>query len=217
MGFSLLVAAWLFYRATGGVFNPAVSTALLLAGVIGPVRFVLYCIAQLLGGIIASALLLALLPGPLAVGVNLGPGVNKGQGVFIEAFLTAALVLAVLMLAAEKHRTTAIAPIGIGLTLFACHLWGVVYTGAGMNTARAFEPAVVTSFSGDHWVYWLGPFIGSLMATAFYWLLKHIQYDQLDPDQDTADHRKAPPAPGELFDSAQNGNGDGLDRQRSRV
>jgi aquaporin related protein len=52
---------------TGGVFNPAVSTALLLIGVIGPVRFVLYCIAQLAGGIVASALLLALLPGKLVV------------------------------------------------------------------------------------------------------------------------------------------------------
>jgi aquaporin related protein len=52
---------------TGGVFNPAVSTALLLIGAIGPVRFVLYCIAQMVGGIVASALLLALLPGELVV------------------------------------------------------------------------------------------------------------------------------------------------------
>ncbi|CAE6467129.1 unnamed protein product, partial [Rhizoctonia solani] len=45
MGLSLLVSVWLFYRVTGGVFNPAVSTALLLVGAIGPVRWVLYCLA----------------------------------------------------------------------------------------------------------------------------------------------------------------------------
>ena len=64
-GFSLLVSAWLFFRVTGGLFNPNVSLALLLTGVIGPVRFVLYCVAQLVGGIAAAALVLGLTPGPL--------------------------------------------------------------------------------------------------------------------------------------------------------
>jgi len=195
MGLSLLVSVWFFYRVTGGVFNPAVSTALLLIGTIGPVRFVLYCIAQLAGGIVASALLLALLPGKLGVTPAPSHGVNSAQAVFIEAFMTAALVLAVLMLAAEKHRSTPFAPIGIGLTLFACHLWGVAYTGAAMNTARAFGPAVVTGFNKDHWVYWLGPFIGSLIATLFYALLKHIKYWRLNPDQDTPDPKMSPPDP----------------------
>ncbi|KAH7345212.1 aquaporin-like protein [Rhizoctonia solani] len=195
MGLSLLVSVWFFYRVTGGVFNPAVSTALLLIGVIGPVRWVLYCIAQLIGGIVAAALLLALLPGELVVAPTLAQGINSAQAVFIEAFMTSALVLAVLMLAAEKHRSTPFAPIGIGLTLFACHLWGVVYTGAAMNTARAFGPAVVTKFHKDHWVYWVGPFIGSLMATLFYSFLKHIKYWKLNPDQDVADPKMSPPNP----------------------
>jgi aquaporin rerated protein, other eukaryote len=67
MGFSLLVSAWLFFRVTGGLFNPNISLALVLVGVIGPVRFVLYCVAQLLGAIAASGLVLALTPGPLSV------------------------------------------------------------------------------------------------------------------------------------------------------
>ena len=64
-GFSLIASAWLFYRVTGGLFNPNIRLALLLTGIIGPVRFVLYCIAQLAGGIAAAALILALTPGPL--------------------------------------------------------------------------------------------------------------------------------------------------------
>ncbi|CAE6506683.1 unnamed protein product, partial [Rhizoctonia solani] len=105
MGLSLLVSVWFFYRVTGGVFNPAVSTALLLIGAIGPVRWVLYCIAQIVGGIVAAGILLALLPGELVVTPSPAQGVNAAQAVFIEAFLTSALVLAVLMLAAEKHRS----------------------------------------------------------------------------------------------------------------
>jgi len=195
MGLSLLVSVWFFFRVTGGVFNPAVSTALLLIGAIGPVRFVLYCIAQMVGGIVASALLVALLPGQLVVTPSPARGVNSAQAVFIEAFLTAALVLAVLMLAAEKHRSTPFAPIGIGLTLFACHLFGVIYTGAAMNTARAFGPAVVTGFDKTHWVYWVGPFIGSLIATLFYSFLKHIKYWRLNPDQDIPDPARSPADP----------------------
>lgn len=195
MGLSLLVSAWLFYRVTGGIFNPAVTTALWLVGAIGPVRWVLCCIAQMVGAIAASAVLLALLPGPLVVNVAPGAGINKAQAVFIEMFLTAALVLSVLMLAAEKHRSTAFAPIGIGLTLFACHLFGVIFTGAAMNTARAFGPAVVTSFQPSQWVYWLGPFLGSLLATVFYSFLKHIHYWKLNPGQDEMDYTKSPPGP----------------------
>jgi len=192
MGLSLLVSVWLFYRVSGGVFNPAVSTSLLLIGAIGPIRFILYCIAQLAGAIVASALLLALLPGPLVVSTTPGPGINKAQAVWIEAFITAALCLAVLMLAAEKHRSTAFAPIGIGLTLFACHLFAVIYTGAAMNTARAFGPAVVSGFDSSHWVYWLGPFIGSLIASALYGILKRIRYWHLNPDQDTDNFYQSP-------------------------
>jgi aquaporin rerated protein, other eukaryote len=67
MGLSLLVSAWLFFRVTGGLFNPNVSLALVLVGVIRPVRFVLYSIAQMLGAVAASALILALTPGELTV------------------------------------------------------------------------------------------------------------------------------------------------------
>lgn len=62
-GFSLLVSAWLFFRVTGGLFNPNVSLALMLVGIITPVRFVLYSMAQMIGSVAAAALVLALTPG----------------------------------------------------------------------------------------------------------------------------------------------------------
>jgi aquaporin related protein len=133
MGMSLLVSAWLFFRVTGGLFNPNVSLALLLIGSMGPVRFVLYCIAQLAGAIAASAIVRSLTSAPLSVKYvkptvpNLQPlnvhmcsistflqqGTNSAQGVFIEMFITAALVISVLMLAAEKHQTTPFAPVSL--------------------------------------------------------------------------------------------------------
>jgi aquaporin related protein len=72
MGFSLLVSAWLFFRITGGLFNPNVSLALLLVGAIKPVRFMLYCIAQLLGAIAGSAILRGLTSKSLSVKFVIG-------------------------------------------------------------------------------------------------------------------------------------------------
>lgn len=63
-GFGLAASAWLFYRVTGGLFNPNVTLALFLTGCMGPVRFVLFCIAQLAGSIAAAGMILALSPGP---------------------------------------------------------------------------------------------------------------------------------------------------------
>ncbi|KAI0277536.1 aquaporin-like protein [Russula aff. rugulosa BPL654] len=122
--------------------------------------------------------------------------INLAQGVFIEMFITAALCLAVLMLAAEKHSSTPFAPIGIGLTLFACHLFAVPYTGAGMNTARAFGPAAIQGFPDDsHWIYWVGPFLGALLATVFYVILKHFQYWTLNPGQEATEPKMSPRDP----------------------
>ncbi|KAJ7895108.1 aquaporin-like protein [Mycena leptocephala] len=196
MGFSLVVCAWIFFRITGSLFNPCVTVSLVLLGILPPFRGLLYFIAQFLGSILASALLLRL-TGTLSVNTFLQPGTTPAQGVFIEMFITCALVVAVLMLAAEKHQATAFAPVGIGLTLFSCHLFATFYTGASMNTARSFGPALVTGFptSNHGWYYWVGPFLGSLLGSTFYALCKHVKYWTLNPHQDTDDHTKSPDDP----------------------
>ena len=120
-----------------------------LVGAVPYLRGVLVMVSQFLGGIAASAVVSALLPGPLAVRTELGGGTSIVQGLFIEMFLTAQLVFTILMLAAEKHRSTFIAPIGIGLSLFIAELMGVYYTGGSVNPARSFGPCVVLhSFHG---------------------------------------------------------------------
>ncbi|POW19414.1 hypothetical protein PSHT_04684 [Puccinia striiformis] len=161
------------------------STPLLLTGVITPTRFILYVGAQLSASLVASSILKKLLPGPMSVVPNLAVGTSIKQGLLIEAFITCALVLSVLFLAVEKHRATYLAPVGISITLFACHLFGVVYTGAAMNSARAFGPAAVTGAWKDHWVYWVGPTIGSLLAVIIYVFMKRFEYWRSNEGQDT--------------------------------
>lgn len=83
-GFSLTVNAWVFFRISGGLFNPAVSWALALVGVITPVRAVLLTISQFLGGITAAALIQAILPGPLYITTRLASNMSRTRGVFLE-------------------------------------------------------------------------------------------------------------------------------------
>jgi aquaporin related protein len=179
-GLALLTASWMFFRLSGGLFNPAVILASLIIGAISFRRFVLYFLAQIVGGIAAAALVRALMPGPLIYTTRLGY-VNRAQGVFVEAFATAILVLTILMLAAERHRATSIAPIGIAMTYLVLHLWALPLTGASMNPARSFGPAILEGFDNAHWIFWVGPFVGSLMAVAFYSWLEYIRYWMLHP------------------------------------
>lgn len=187
-GFSLAVNAWVFYRISGGLFNPAVSLALFLVGAIEPMRALVTFIAQILGGISCAAVVSCLFPGPLKVTTRLGGGTSIVQGLFIEMFLTTGLVFTILMLAVEKSKATYIAPLGIGLALFITQLAGVYFTGASLNPARSLGPDVATlSFPGYSWIYWLGPALGSLVAVTFYETLKGLQYETANPGQDFDD------------------------------
>ena len=102
-----------------------------LIGAIPWLRGAVVFVAQILGAISSAAVVSALFPGPLNVRTGLsdeaaGAIVTTSivQGLFIEMFLTAELVFTIFMLAAEKHKATFIAPVGIGLALFVCEMCG---------------------------------------------------------------------------------------------
>jgi aquaporin related protein len=159
-GFSLMVNAWVFFRISGGLFNPAVTLGMVLVGALPLLRSIFLFIAQIAGGIAAAALVLALYPTTLNVNTTLAGGTSRVQGVLIEAILTAELVFTIFMLAKEKHKATFIAPVGIGLALFIAEIIGVYYTGGSLNPARSFGPAVVTGTCDDnHWIYCMFAFL----------------------------------------------------------
>ncbi len=65
---------------------------------------------------------------------------------------------------------------------------GIYYTGAGINPARAFGPDVVNhNFPGYHWIYWVGPLLGSLVATGFFYILEALNWRTTNPGQDYDD------------------------------
>lgn len=161
-----------------------VTLGLVLVGAVKPIRGVIVFVAQIVAGIAAAAVIDGLTPGPLLVRNTLAPNVRIVQGLFLEMFLTANLVFVVYMLAVEKHRATYIAPLGIGIAVFMCHMVGVAYTGTSVNPARSFGPAVIAGFHGYHWIYWLGPLLGSLLAFAVYKLLQVLNYTTANAGQD---------------------------------
>lgn len=68
---------------------------------------------------------------------------------------------------------------------------GVNFTGGSLNPARSLGPAVVhSSFPSYHWIYWIGPLLGSLVASAFYSLLKYLRWKECNPGQDWNDIEK---------------------------
>ncbi|KAI4156625.1 MAG: hypothetical protein LQ340_000128 [Diploschistes diacapsis] len=160
-GFSLAVNAWTFFRISGGLFNPAVTLGMCLIGALTWLRGGLLFVTQMLGAMCAAAVVSALLPGPLTVQTTLGGNTSLAQGLFIEMFLTVQLVFTIFMLAAEKHKATFIAPVGI------------------------FAPCVVQrGFPNYHWIYWLGPALGSCLSALVYRIIKMLEYETANPDQD---------------------------------
>lgn len=103
------------------------TLALCLSGGLPPLRGLFVFPAQLVAGIASAGVVSALFPGPLNCSTRLGGGTSIVQGLFIEMFLTAQLVIVVIMLAVVKHKSTYLAPVGIGLAFFVAELIGMSY------------------------------------------------------------------------------------------
>jgi MIP family channel proteins len=170
---ALLVAA--IARISGGHINPAVTFGAVITGRMKLSTGALYVGAQLAGAVIGALLLEAVLVGEVegnlgAHALNLNVLDGKGAGVMVEAVLTFVLVFTVFATAMDPRGMANLAPIAIGLAVLVDHLIGVPLTGASMNPARSFGPALVADFWTDHWVYWLGPLIGGGLAALVYYL-----------------------------------------------
>ncbi|MCZ6789789.1 MAG: aquaporin, partial [Chloroflexi bacterium] len=123
------------------------------------------------GALLLEAALVGEVEGNLGAHVlNLEVLDGRGAGVLVEAVLTFVLVFAVFATAMDKRGMANLAPIAIGLAVLVDHLVGLRLTGASMNPARSFGPALVADFWDDHWVYWLGPLIGGGLAALVYYL-----------------------------------------------
>ncbi|QIW96587.1 hypothetical protein AMS68_002105 [Peltaster fructicola] len=181
-GFSLAVNAWVFFRISGGLFNPAVTLGMVLIGAISWLRGIFLFIAQMVGAIVGAALVDALFTGGLNVSTTPSATTSDAQAVIIEMLLTTLLCFTIFMLAAEKHTGNFIAPVGIGLALFVAELVGVFWTGGSLNPARSFAPPVIVGFKRTQWIYWVGPLAGSCLAVIIYKIIKALEYETANDD-----------------------------------
>ncbi|BAA92991.1 putative tonoplast membrane integral protein [Oryza sativa Japonica Group] len=165
---AVMVSAGL--HVSGGHINPAVTLGLAAGGHITLFRSALYAAAQLLGSSLACLLLAALTGGEEAVPVHApAPGVGAARAVAMEAVLTFSLLFAVYATVVDRRRAVgALGPLLVGLVVGANILAGGPYSGASMNPARSFGPALAAGEWADHWIYWVGPLIGGPLAGLVY-------------------------------------------------
>ncbi|XP_077221496.1 aquaporin TIP3-1-like [Tasmannia lanceolata] len=167
---SLVVAVAIAFNTSGGHVNPAVTFSTLIGGRISLVRAIYYWVAQLLGAIVASVLLRFTTNGMRPVGFALASGVGVWHGLVFEIVMTFGLVYTVYATAIDPKRGSlgVIAPLAIGFIVGANILAGGPFDGASMNPARAFGPALVGWRWRNHWIYWVGPFVGATIAGLIY-------------------------------------------------
>ena len=158
---------------SGGHLNPAVTFGVLCGGHISWADAVRYWIAQLLGGVCAALILLAVYDrGVIIAGTpQLAGNLTPGQGILVEAILTFFLVFVVHATGVDE-RGRRVAGLAIGSTITLDILFGGPLTGAAMNPARVFGPAVAANFWPAHYVYWLGPLLGGAAAGLVYRVFK---------------------------------------------
>lgn len=175
LGIGLMVAA--VGHISGGHFNPSVTAAFWVTRRMGTADALLYWVAQLFGASVASFLITRIYLEDVwrraALGVPaLASDVSPVIGILVEAVLTFLLVFVIFGTAADKDCAFGkVAPFAIGLTITGDILAGGVLTGAAMNPARAFGPALVGHYWANHAVYWVGPLAGAIAAGSLYSVL----------------------------------------------
>jgi len=181
-GLSIAVLVQIFGPASGAHINPAVTVGLAVSRRITIARAIFYIIFQSVGGITGAAICYAVTPaskrGTLG-NLALGNDVTQYQGLAVETTLTFLLLMTILAATDPSKEDKTFGPaLSIGLAVTACHLIGIPYTGAAMNPARSFGPAVVMNiWPHYHWIYWAGPILGAVLAGTLYKLVfeEHVE------------------------------------------
>lgn len=162
----LLVVMTMVYSLgpiSGAHLNPAVTLGFWSVGRFPAREVVPYSLAQLAGGVAAAATLGGVLPAHLTSALTL-PVIGTGRTVVIEALLTFLLMLVIMGVAGPERSTRNFAGLAIGSAVGFDALFGGPLTGASMNPARSFGPAIAAGRWDSHWAYWLGPIAGAVLA-----------------------------------------------------
>ena len=178
----IVLMVYAFGHVSGAHISTAVTIPMIITKKIGVKDGIVYIISQIIGGILATLSLQALFPEigkKVFWGAHGGPGelLNNSMmsGLAVEIILTFFLVVVIFMTAVHKKAPKQIYGGAIGGMVFLLHLVGVPLTGASMNPARSFSPALIAGDAGlweVQWLYWVGPIIGGIIGA----LVMHFVY-----------------------------------------
>lgn len=170
----MVMAIILFMGAVSGAhLNPVVSLAFALRGDFPWKRLPGYVLIQLVGATLACLFLYAVFGNVRHLGATLpGAGYANWQALLMEIALSGMLVSVILGTASAAQNVGAIAALGVGGYIALAGLWSAPVSGASMNPARSFGPALVSGDFGSYWVYVLGPIAGALIAVGSAYLLR---------------------------------------------
>jgi len=173
-GGAIVLMVYAFGHVSGAHINPAVTIPMMITKKIGVKDGIGYILFQIMGAIIATLSLKVLFP---EIGEKVFWGAHGGpselidnsmmSGLAVEIILTFFLVVVIFMTAVHKKAPKQIYGGAIGGMVFLLHLVGIPLTGASMNPARSFSPAVVAGDAGlweVQWLYWVGPIVGGIIA-----------------------------------------------------
>ncbi|XP_068026860.1 LOW QUALITY PROTEIN: aquaporin AQPAe.a-like [Melanerpes formicivorus] len=141
--------------------NPALTLALLCTHKLGALRGATALLAQCAGALLASAAARMALPDGASLVTRVSATGTAGQALAWETFATFQLAFVAF---ATAHRATPGAGLALGSAVAAGALTAGPFSGGSMNPARSLGPAIVTGVWDDHWVYWLGPVLGAVLA-----------------------------------------------------
>lgn len=170
-GSAIGLMVYAFGHISGAHINPAVTIPMMITRKIGFADGIGYIVFQIIGALVAAFSLKAILP-EVGMAVNLGTqggpsellNFSATSGLVLEMVFTFFLVVTIFGVAVHKKAPAGIHGISIGGMVFLLHLIGVPLTGASMNPARTLGPAVASGAWEFHWIYWVGPIVGGIIA-----------------------------------------------------
>lgn len=171
----LMVGAMILFMGavSGAHLNPIVSLAFALRGDFPWKRVPGYIVAQVLGGILAALVLVALVGRQGPAGLTLpAHGVSDLTAMWWEVLLTLGLVSTILGTASGAQNVGALSAVAVAAYICLAGLWGAPLSGASMNPVRSLTPALVFNDWTAWWVYVVGPVAGALVAVGVAWVLR---------------------------------------------
>ncbi len=174
ISFGLIVMAMIFAigHISGCHINPAITVAMLVVRRITPEKAVGYIAAQLAGAVLAGLAIIAIVGSAGDAGATTPHIGGTDAALWSELILTFFLSFVVFSVATDSRAQDEMAAVAIGGYVgFAATGWGPV-ANASMNPARSFGPAVAANVWDAHWVYWVGPIVGAVVAALLYELLR---------------------------------------------